>query len=124
MLKAEVKTFLLLILLLQVEWSEAASYCIAFLAGMCVNTGYEWKKGTLNTKSFMIRLLFVCGLCPMVYFVWDRYAIKTDIVFAIFAVTLFSDFIVSVIISMGRVGIRQYLSNWLKVNPKDDGKHE
>lgn len=109
--------------MLQTDWSELISYVIAFLAGLSINTGYEWKKGTLNTKSFSIRLLFVLGLCPMVYFVWDRYAIKTDIVFAIFAVALFSDFIVSILISMGKVGLRTYISNWLKLNNKED-KHE
>lgn len=123
MLKSEIKVFILIILMLQTDWSELISYVIAFLAGLSINTGYEWKKGTLNTKSFSIRLLFVLGLCPMVYFVWDRYAIKTDIVFAIFIVSLFSDFIVSILISMGKVGLRTYIANWLKLNNKED-KHE
>lgn len=124
MLKAELKIILLLILLLQTDWSQLISYVIAFLAGLSINTGYEWKKGTLSGKSFSIRLLFVCGLCPMTYFFWDRYAIKTDMVFAIFIITLFSDFIVSVMISMGKVGIRQYIANWLKVANKEEDKHE
>lgn len=119
MLKSEIKLFLLILLLLQTDWSQLISYVIAFLAGLSINTGYEWKKGTLTTKSFSIRLLFVLGLCPMVYFVWDRYAIKTDIVFAIFIVALFSDFIVSILISIGKVGIRQYITNWLKINKED-----
>lgn len=120
MLKAEIKILFIVILLLQVDWSQTISYVIAFLAGLSVNTGYEWKKGTLNKKSFLIRLLFVAGLCPMTYFFWDRFSIKTDMVFAIFAVVLFSDFIVSVIISMGKVGIRSYIANWLKVNNKEN----
>lgn len=120
MLKAEIKILFIVILLLQVDWSQTISYMIAFLAGLSVNTGYEWKKGTLNKKSFLIRLLFVAGLCPMTYFFWDRFSIKTDMVFAIFAVVLFSDFIVSVIISMGKVGIRSYIANWLKVNNKEN----
>lgn len=120
MLKAEIKILFIVILLLQVDWSQIISYVIAFLAGLSVNTGYEWKKGTLTSKSFRIRLLFVAGLCPMTYFFWDRFSIKTDMVFAIFAVVLFSDFIVSVIISMGKVGIRSYIANWLKVNNKEN----
>lgn len=110
---------------MQTEWASFISYGVAVLSGLCISIGYELNKGSLSKKGFGIKLLFVFGLCPMVYYVWNKYSIIfIDDVIAIFISTLFSDVIVNVGYSVGKVGIKQWIQDILKVGEKDNLKNE
>lgn len=125
MLKTETKALFLILLLMQSEWTSLISYAVAVLSGLCISIGYEWSKGSLSKKTFGIKLLFVFGLCPMVYHFWNKYGFSfIDDVGAMFFSTLFSDVIVNVGYSVGKVGIKQWIQNLLKIGEKDNLKNE
>lgn len=95
MLKAEIKIFLLLILLMQTDLSVLVGYVVPVLCGLALNTGIEVKNGTISWRWFLVKMFFIFGLCPMVYYVYEAFKIKFDISITLFVVTFLSDFIVT-----------------------------
>lgn len=119
MLKAEIKLFIFIILLMQTDLSWIISYGVPILAGLCINTGQQVKNKTLTGRGFLVKMLYVCGLCPMVYFVYEAFNIKMDISIMLFVVTFFSDTIVTQGYKAGEVGVGNYISNIFK-NSKNE----
>lgn len=124
MLKFDALLILYLTLQLESDWSKPLSYMMAFLAGISISTAYELRKNRLSKRSFIIRLLQVFGLSVITFFVWQKYTIKTDYVFAIFVCSLFSDTIVSVGYKVGEMGIAGYLKHLAGNIPQDKDKVE
>lgn len=105
---------LMLLALLLLVFNEAPNYVtmlIAFLAGLSISTGSELYKSTFTAKKFFIRLLYVFGLSVIGIFLWQDYGIKTNIVYYIFTVTLFSELIVMLVIKAGTKLIKKYFNN-------------
>lgn len=61
-------------------------------------------------------MLFVTGLCPMVYFAYRAFDIKWDISLVLFGVTFLSDAIVTQGYKAGEIGIGNYFGNMFKNN--------
>lgn len=120
MLKAEIKTILLLLLLLQVDWIALTSYVLPVFAGLCIYTGQQIRRGTLSAKGFLVKMLFVIGLCPMVYFVYRAFNIKWDISLVLFGVTFLSDAIVTQGYKAGEVGVSNYFGGMFKNNNNNE----
>lgn len=114
MLKAEIKAIFILILLLQAEWVEAISYILPVIAGLCIYTGQQIRVGTLSWRGFGTKMLFVMGLCPMVYFAYKAFNISWDISLVLFGVTFLSDAIVTQGYKAGEVGIGNYFGSMFK----------
>lgn len=112
MLKTELSIVLILILLFDGEVPKYIAIILAFLAGLSISTGSEWYKGTFTKKRFVIRLLYVFGLAVMGMFIWQDYSIKTNIVYFMFVITLFSDLIVTLVFKAGEFLIRKYFNDF------------
>lgn len=112
MLKNEISLLLVTILLFDGEVPKYVAIILAFLAGLSISTGSDWYKGTFTKKKFVIRLLYVFGLAIMGMFIWHDYSIKTNIVYFMFVITLFSDLIVTLVFRSGEFIIRKYFKNF------------
>lgn len=127
MLKAEIKILFVILLLLEVQntksnidWVEIISCSLSFLCGLSVNTWIESRNNTLTSKTFFRRLLLLFGLIPMIYYIWNKYKFAfVDVIVAIFIVTALCEWIASIIIKAGKIGFRNALSNYLKLDKKE-----
>src|SRR5689334_7843630 len=104
MLKADTQTVFIVILLMLGEWTSVISYALPIIAGLCIYTGQQLKNKTLTARGFLIKMLFVTGLCPMVYFVYNAFRISFDISLTLFLVTFLSDALVTQGYKAGEMG--------------------
>lgn len=95
MLKAEIQYFILIILLLQTDLSAIVGYVVPVLCGLALNTGIEIQNKTISWRWFLVKMLFIFGLCPMVFYAYSAFNFKFDISITLFIVTFLSDFIVT-----------------------------
>lgn len=112
MLKSELAYLLIVLLLVDAELPKWASIALAVLAGLSIKTGSELYKGSFTQRKFLIRLLLVFGLSIAVMFIWHDYKIETNIVYAIMAVTLFSELIVMLVMKYGEIIITKYFKKY------------
>lgn len=111
MLKLDIKSVFFILLFLQIEWSEAVGYVIPIICGLIVNTGREIKNKSLTARGFLVKIMYVSGLSPMVYFVYKAFNIEWDISITLFAVTFLSDTIVTQGYKAGDMGVANYFAS-------------
>lgn len=120
MLKTDVIILYALILQMEWNWEKVVAYILAILSGIVLGTSIEIKQGTLTKRSFLLRLMQVFGLAIISYYVWKEFYIKkVDFVFALFAIGLFSDTIITVGYKIGKMGIVGYFKYLAGQIPQD-----
>jgi len=122
MLKFDVRLLIFVILFLQIELSEAVGYVMPILCGLSIFTGSEVKNRTLTARGFLIKILYISGLCPMAFHILRVWRPNWDITISLFIVTLLTDTIVThgfPVLSQWVLGIIQKL-----INNKNTTKNE
>lgn len=108
-----------ILLQLDWDWSKIIGYTLAIVSGVVLGISIEIKEGTFSKKAFFLRLMQVFGLGIITYYVWKFYITKIDFIFALFAISLFSDTIVSAGHKIGKMGITGYFKYLAGQIPQD-----
>ena len=108
MLKLEAQMLLVVLLIYSNGTiSPFLSYILAFVTGICLISIPDLIKGKITPLDFSTRLIQIFALVVGGALFFEEQNIKKGFIYYIWAVTLFSDIIISIIIKKGR----QYIEN-------------